>query len=192
MPGGAEPTEDAPRPPVEQQVEAQVEQQVEQRVGDEVREQVDAQLGDVTTEAATAAEQAGVGAERAEQARDGAEQARDDATEAGTAAVGRSGRRRPRRPLLDDAVRQLEARATPDQPVRAPRSPARGRSPFRTAFTASLGVAVAYGLVQAVIGVRSVLVLLLVAAFLAIGLDPVVQALERRHCGAVSPSPSCF
>ena len=37
----------------------------------------------------------------------------------------------------------------------------------------------AYGLVQAVVAVRSVLVLLLVAAFLAIGLDPTVRRLER-------------
>ncbi len=44
-------------------------------------------------------------------------------------------------------------------------------------------MAAAYGLVQALIAVRSVLVLLLVAAFLAIGLDPAVQALERRGLG---------
>ncbi len=41
-------------------------------------------------------------------------------------------------------------------------------------------MALAYGLVQALVAVRSVLVLLLVAAFLAIGLDPTVQWLERR------------
>jgi predicted PurR-regulated permease PerM len=54
------------------------------------------------------------------------------------------------------------------------------RSPFRIAFTATLGVALAYGLVQALITVRSVLILLLISAFLAIGLDPCVQFFERR------------
>jgi predicted PurR-regulated permease PerM len=47
-------------------------------------------------------------------------------------------------------------------------------------LTAALGVAVAYGLVMALIAVQSVLILLLTAAFLAIGLNPAVEALERR------------
>jgi predicted PurR-regulated permease PerM len=49
------------------------------------------------------------------------------------------------------------------------------------AFSAALGVAVAYGLVRALISVQGVLVLLLTAAFLAIGLNPAVEWLERRH-----------
>ncbi len=61
-----------------------------------------------------------------------------------------------------------------------PGRPLSSRSPFRIAFTAALGVAVAYGLVKALIAVQSVLVLLLTAAFLAIGLNPAVEALERR------------
>jgi predicted PurR-regulated permease PerM len=40
---------------------------------------------------------------------------------------------------------------------------------------------VAYGLVRALISVQGVLVLLLTAAFLAIGLNPAVEWLERRH-----------
>ncbi len=59
-------------------------------------------------------------------------------------------------------------------------APATSRSPFVVAFKAALGVALAYGLVLAVVAVRSVLVLLLVAGFLAIGLDPAVQWLGRR------------
>lgn len=54
------------------------------------------------------------------------------------------------------------------------------RSPFVLAFKAALGVALAYGLVRSVVAVRSVLVLILVAGFLAIGLDPAVQWLGRR------------
>lgn len=86
----------------------------------------------------------------------------------------------PADPLTDTAVRRIEARATDTSPFGVPGRPMSARSPFRIAFTASLGVAVAYGLVQALIAVRSVLILLLVAAFLAIGLNPAVTAMERR------------
>jgi predicted PurR-regulated permease PerM len=43
-----------------------------------------------------------------------------------------------------------------------------------------MGVALAYGLVNALIAVRSVLILLLISGFLAIGLNPAVEAIERR------------
>ena len=169
----------------------EVEEQVERAVGARVDERLDG----IAQEAVGAAEQAGDRAERAEraevaaeqaedraeQAEAGAEQARAGAVDAGGAALAAARAVSPDDPLLDTAVRKIEAQATPEQPFGRPGRPMSPRSPFRTAFSAALGVAVAYGLVQAVVGVRSVLVLLLVAAFLAIGLDPVVQALERRR-----------
>ncbi len=130
------------------------------------------------TDAEQSAEQAEQGATDAEQ---GAEQARTGAVQAGGAAVAAAAVVAPDDPLLDTAVRRIEAQATPEQPFGRPGRPMNSRSPFRTGFSAALGVAVAYGLVQAVVGVRSVLILLLVAAFLAIGLDPAVQGLERRR-----------
>ncbi|MGH3378937.1 MAG: AI-2E family transporter [Actinoallomurus sp.] len=54
------------------------------------------------------------------------------------------------------------------------------QSPFLFGFTGALGVAVAWGLVQAVINVQQVIVLLIVALFLAIGLNPAVEFLQRR------------
>ena len=86
----------------------------------------------------------------------------------------------PHDPLVDTAVRRIEARADEDNPFGRPGRPLSTRSPFRIAFTAALGVATAYGLVMAVIAVQSVLVLLLTSAFLAIGLNPAVEALGRR------------
>ena len=83
-------------------------------------------------------------------------------------------------PVLDTTLRRMEARADDDNPFGRLGRPMSRRSPFRIGFTGALGVALAYGLMQAVIAVHSVLVLLLVAAFLAIGLDPAVQGLERR------------
>lgn len=55
------------------------------------------------------------------------------------------------------------------------------RSPFLFGLTGALGVAVAWGLVQAVINVQSVIVILVVALFLAIGLNPAVEFLQRRR-----------
>ena len=48
-------------------------------------------------------------------------------------------------------------------------------SPFRIGFVGTLGVLVAYGLAQAIIQARSVLVLLVVAMFIALGLNPIVE-----------------
>jgi predicted PurR-regulated permease PerM len=84
-------------------------------------------------------------------------------------------------PLLDTAVRKIEAQASEQYPFGRPGRPISARSPFRIAFTGALGVALAYGLVNALIAVRSMLVLLLTAAFLAIGLNPAVDALQRRR-----------
>jgi predicted PurR-regulated permease PerM len=55
-----------------------------------------------------------------------------------------------------------------------------GQSPFLFGLTGALGVAVAWAIVEAVINVRSVIVLLIVALFLAIGLNPAVEFLQRR------------
>ena len=172
---GAKPVEDDVREHV-----AGVEDRVEERVDELVAHRLDDRLDDVTGEAVRAAEQADASAGRAEQARNAAQQAGHDAAEAGHVAVKAASRVAPDDPLLDTAVRRIEARATPDQPFGRLGRPMSGRSPFRIAFTGSLGVAVAYALVQSVIAVRSVLILLLVSAFLAIGLDPAVQALERH------------
>ena len=62
-------------------------------------------------------------------------------------------------------------------------------SPFRVGFAFTSGAGLAYLLYQAIVSARSVLVLVLVAAFLAIGLNPTVSRLERmglRRGGAVA------
>jgi predicted PurR-regulated permease PerM len=83
-------------------------------------------------------------------------------------------------PLLDTAVRRIEARADENNPYGRPGRPLSRRSPFRLGFTAALGVALAYGLVNALIAVRGVLILILTSAFLAVGLNPAVEGLEAR------------
>ncbi|WP_433677877.1 AI-2E family transporter [Nocardia sp. CA-119907] len=53
------------------------------------------------------------------------------------------------------------------------------RSPFMVGMAGAAGVAVTYGAIQAVIAASQVLVLIVVALFLAIGLEPVVSWLVR-------------
>jgi len=151
-------------------LEAVVEQAVDEQVGE---------VEQVVAERAASAARAESGATRAQA---GAQRAEDGARAAGQAAVDAAILvAPPDDPLLDTAIRKLEARVDEDNPYGVPGRPLSRRSPFRLAFTASLGVAVAYGLVMSLIAVRSMLVLLLTAAFLAIGLNPAVEGLERRN-----------
>lgn len=71
--------------------------------------------------------------------------------------------------------------ATPSQRAVEPaRTSGPRRSYFLIGFTATLGGLTAYAVGQAVIGLSQVLTLLLVALFLAMGLNPAVEWLERH------------
>ena len=61
-----------------------------------------------------------------------------------------------------------------------PGQPLNRHSPFYVGFVGALGVLVAYGLVQAVTMVSSVLTLVGASLFLALGLDPLVKWLQSR------------
>src|SRR4030095_12274132 len=52
-------------------------------------------------------------------------------------------------------------------------------SPFFIGFTGALGVVAAWNVYQAVVSVWSIIMLVFVAAFLAIGLNPAVTRLQR-------------
>lgn len=83
-------------------------------------------------------------------------------------------------PLLDDHVQRVVAGVDDQHPLGVPGLPSTGLSPFRIGFTGAIGVALAYELLRAVVAARQVLVLVLIAAFLAVGLDPAVRWLRRR------------
>jgi predicted PurR-regulated permease PerM len=53
-------------------------------------------------------------------------------------------------------------------------------SPIRIGFLGALGVCLAWFLIQAIIQARSVIILIVVSLFLAVGLNPIVEALTRR------------
>ncbi|MEU0518768.1 AI-2E family transporter [Streptosporangium sp. NPDC006007] len=63
------------------------------------------------------------------------------------------------------------------------------RNPFLIGLTAGMGLLTAWTLAQALVTSRSVIVLVVVAMFLAVGLNPAVEALQRRRMprrGAIS------
>ena len=82
--------------------------------------------------------------------------------------------------LLDEQERRIAAGANEEQPFGTPSTPARTRGPLATGFTVTVGVLLAVALGLAVRALEHQLLLLLVAAFVAIGLDPVVAFLVRR------------
>jgi hypothetical protein len=82
---------------------------------------------------------------------------------------------------MDDALKVAAVQAEETGGLGRPGRPVNKRSPFFIGMMAAAGVAVTYGLVELVIRARSVLVLIGLALFIAIGLDPVVAWLTRRR-----------
>ncbi|SEP52362.1 Predicted PurR-regulated permease PerM [Amycolatopsis saalfeldensis] len=88
-------------------------------------------------------------------------------------------------PAEDGTFAAAEAAAaelrTPEQPMGTKGKPLDRRSPFLIGLTAAAGVAVTYGLVRVVAGLQDVLILIGLALFLAIGLEPAVAWLVRHR-----------
>jgi predicted PurR-regulated permease PerM len=82
-------------------------------------------------------------------------------------------------PLTDLDQRKREARADTLFPFGRPGRPMGTAHPFLFGFTGALGVITAWLLVQAILSARQVLVLILVSLFLAVGLNPAVERLQR-------------
>ena len=62
-----------------------------------------------------------------------------------------------------------------------PGMPINRRTPFLIGLEAAFGVAIAYAIMQAIVSVTQVLILILVALFLAMGLEPAVRWLEHKR-----------
>jgi predicted PurR-regulated permease PerM len=82
--------------------------------------------------------------------------------------------------LLDKDARELAAQVSEEQPFGVPGRKGDRSSPFRWGFTATAGGLVALLLGQAIATVEHELLLIVIAAFVAIGLDPAVRFLVRR------------
>jgi predicted PurR-regulated permease PerM len=70
--------------------------------------------------------------------------------------------------------------STEGHPLGRPGRPLNGRSPFLMGISAAAGVAVTVGVVEMIVTVRDVLVLIGLALFLAVGLEPAVSFLARH------------
>jgi predicted PurR-regulated permease PerM len=82
---------------------------------------------------------------------------------------------------IQEAVDEAAAVAEETGGLGRPGRPINRRSPFMIGMTAAFGVAVTYGLVEVFIRARVVLVLIGLALFIAVGLDPVVGWLVRHR-----------
>jgi predicted PurR-regulated permease PerM len=139
-------------------------------------------------DAEAAAEQAAAAAEQAKQAETGAERAETEAEQAAEHAETEADRAEdavellapPEDPVIDPEIREAEAGVDDDNPFGVPGRRLSRRSPFVIGFTGGLGVLLAYVVGLTIADTREVLVLILVAAFLAVGLDPVVTWLTEH------------
>jgi predicted PurR-regulated permease PerM len=139
--------------------------------------------GDDRTPSAPAASSGGSGSpadgrsgDRAQAAAEGAREAAQDAREAADDAEQAA---EDADPILDEEVRAREAGVDEENPFGVPGRPMNRRSPFRIGFSAALGAGLVYLLYRAIVSAQSTLILIVVSAFLAIGLNPTVSRLER-------------
>ncbi|WP_457206856.1 AI-2E family transporter [Nocardioides sp. P5_C9_2] len=122
-----------------------------------------------------AVEEAGQHAERAEAAADRADDAADDAQRAAAPSVTAARQ-------IDDAT-DLVVDTTPyvaPTPRETPAPSVLRHSPFNIGFFGALGALVAVFLSQQLLSISSVLILLVLAMFLAIGLNPTVEWFMRH------------
>jgi predicted PurR-regulated permease PerM len=112
----------------------------------------------------------------AHEATEAADDAEDSATDAGTAAR----KARDERANLHDELLIHDTDDGAEPGLGELGAPLHRGHPFRFGFFAGLGALLAYGLVQAADRAQSVLVLLIVSMFIAVGLNPLVEWFIRR------------
>ncbi len=83
-------------------------------------------------------------------------------------------------PLLTTAVQEVAAQVSEEHPMGVPGLPLSDQSPLRIGFSAGIGFLLAGSLGAAIIFASRVLVLILVAAIIAAGLEPIVDWLCRH------------
>jgi predicted PurR-regulated permease PerM len=127
---------------------------------EEYAEAAESQAGEAGRQADTAEEQA----DRAEHSVEEAVEAAKQADEL----------------LLDEQARRVAAQVSEEQPFGVPVAPAEGRSDLHRGFSITTGALLSVLAAFALYSVRHELVVLLVATFIAIGLDPAVRWLVRR------------
>ncbi|GAA1572752.1 AI-2E family transporter [Kribbella hippodromi] len=130
--------------------------------------------------AGTASTAAAQSEKSAAAARTSADEAAGSADEAEAAAAEAEAAARAADEDVDIAGELLMDARHPSEGMGAPGPPLRRGNPFTFGFFAALGVLFAWGLWNALGQARSVLILLLVSIFIAVGLNPLVEWFMRR------------
>ncbi|WP_084532234.1 AI-2E family transporter [Nocardia miyunensis] len=94
--------------------------------------------------------------------------------------IGQPHSRREGEPITNAEAAAAQA-STPAHPLGRPGRLFDRRSPFLVGLTGAAGVAVTYALIQAILAAGQALTLIVVAFFLAVGLEPAVSWLVRRR-----------
>ncbi|MEV6889006.1 AI-2E family transporter [Kribbella sp. NPDC051137] len=132
---------------------------------------------DAADYAKSAAAEADGSADKAQESAAGADEAAGGAEAAAVKAGAAAGRADADADIADELL--IEERH-PSEGMGQPGPPIRRGNPFTFGFFAALGVLVAWGLWNAFGQARSVLILLLVSIFIAVGLNPLVEWFMRR------------
>ncbi|MET7283129.1 AI-2E family transporter [Kribbella sp. NPDC005582] len=156
------------------------------------------ELATATREAQAAAAHAEAAAEHAEKSADEAEESADQADDSADEAVDSAGKAVVSADRAEDSAVLAAAAAEkadveladsdqmlieerhPDEGMGRPGPPIQRSNPFVFGFFAALGVLVAWGMWHALGQARSVLILLVVSMFIAVGLNPLVEWFMRR------------
>jgi predicted PurR-regulated permease PerM len=135
-------------------------------------------------EAQQAAEAAGAAQESAEQASGSAEEAAEDAHDRAADARSAAVVAREHTLTAEERSKDFLVDRTPDQGTEEaygpPGQPLKRRSPFYMGLTGAAGALLAIWLGQQILSISSVLILIVVAMFLAVGLNPVVEFFLRH------------
>ena len=145
-------------------------------------------LREEVKEAEESAEEAREGAEGAQE---GAQEAQEGAQEARVGAEGAAGRAQQAAAKAEHHDLTTEERSKEflvdrrpvedaDESYGTPGRPLRRATAFYMGFMGAVGALLAFWLGQQILSIRSILVLILVAAFLAVGLNPAVEFFLRR------------
>jgi predicted PurR-regulated permease PerM len=167
--------------------------------GDDTSTATDPDLAEATRAAKDAAAKAEAAADKADDSADDAEDAAGQAAGSAKAADSSADKAQESAEEADDAADKASAAAEdakdadediadellieerhPDVGMGLPGPAIRRSNPFVFGFFAALGVLVAWGLWNAAGQARSVLILLLVSMFIAVGLNPLVEWFMRR------------
>jgi len=134
-------------------------------------------------EEAVAASEAARGAEQgAREAEAAAEEARDESKTAEAAAKEAAAEALEADALLlDEQAQKVAAQVSEEQPFGVPGKPLDRRSLLRAGFAVTVGALLAVALGETVVALEQPLLLIVVAAFIAIGLEPVVTWLTHHH-----------